>query len=308
MLFSLLSGIFLLQLAVLVWTNEAIRTVDSPYANNNSASEEFTTAESIYTTKLIEEITDNSILISPTSNQALLELVAQEESNISLPSTEEDDHFSNDTIELTTASYSSKETIDQSVITSDVVNQSDPAIADVETTSLPSSNCSSYAINRNVVDLSIGGQYRNVRHRVHSHRRHNQLPVLSGDHDTAEVESRNGSSMESGVHHFVYSLEGDYSVSLITDQDDFGASLFTVDRINELQLINDNGTLGNSSSSSGCIWVCFHFAFCVIAGLRILVVPNISHALELLKEEVAFLRECLPHSVGEYLFCSYHPI
>lgn len=246
MLFSLLLGFFLLQFAVLVCTDEATHTVESLNANNNNASEEVTTDESIFTTKLIEEITDNSILISPTSDQALLELVSQEENNTSLPSSEEENHFSNDTIELTTASYWSEETIDHSVIIADVVNQTDPAIPVVETTSLPPSNCSSYAINRNVVDLSIGGEYRNVRHRVRSHHRHNQLPVLSGDHDTAEVERRNDSSMESSDHHFVYSLEGDFSVSLITDQDDFGASLFTVDRINELQLINDNGTLGDS--------------------------------------------------------------
>lgn len=271
-------GFFLLQILVLVWTDESIQTADSSI--NSNASEEVTTAESIHTTKLIEEITDNSILISPTSDEALLELVSREESDISLPSGEADDHL-NDAVKPTSVSNSSEESIEQSVVISDVANQTDSDTPEVETTSLSSSNCASYAINRNVVDLSIAGEYRYVRHRARNHRRRNQLPVSSGDHGTAEIERHNSSN-----HHSVYSLEGDFSVSLITDQDDFGASLFTVDRINELQLINDNGTLG----------------------LRIVVMLNKTHALELLRDEVGYLKECLPHSVGIFVAQSIWPL
>lgn len=288
-------------MAACVRSNDVTETPDLRPALETATTDEITTVESIHTTKTIEEITDNSILISPTSSQSLPEFDSHD-ANISTSSVEDVDSSTNETLELNSASNE----IDAGI--TDQPDQPEPALPEVTTTTWTSlSNCSNYAIHKNVVDLSISGGYRHVKHRDHNHRRHdNERPDLSDDHDGAELESRNRTLMDNdaaaaAVSQVVYSLDGDFSVSLITGRDDFGASLFTVDRINKLQLINDNGTLGNSRSSSGCITnsVCLLMRLRMIAGLRIVVVRNVTHAPQILREEVDYLKECLSHSVGE---------
>ncbi|XP_062712250.1 protein bride of sevenless [Aedes albopictus] len=279
-------GIILLWLAACVRSNDVTETPDLRPALETATTDEITTVESIHTTKTIEEITDNSILISPTSSQSLPEFDSHD-ANISTASVEDVDSSTNETLELNSASNE----IDAGI--TDQPDQPEPALPDVTTTTGTSlSNCSNYTIHKNVVDLSIGGGYRHVIHRDHNHRRHdNERLDLSDDHDGAELESRNRTLMDNdaaaaAVSQVVYSLDGDFSVSLITGRDDFGASLFTVDRINKLQLINDNGTLG----------------------LRIVVVRNVTHAPQILRDEVDYLKECLRHSVGIFIDPSIWPV
>ncbi|XP_062553738.1 protein bride of sevenless [Armigeres subalbatus] len=260
-------------LAILIGSNEASQLLDVRLANESA--EATTTVESILTTKLIEEIDDNNILISPVSSKSPLVIVPYDENSSASPFKDEDS-TTNDTIELTTTTSAPESELD------DQSSRPEPATPEVDTTTWTSlSNCSNYTVNQNVVDLSIGAGFSNVRHRGRNHRRHgSKLPDSSADHDSAETESRNGTVIDStAFSHVVYSLDGDFSVSLITDRDDFGASLFTVDRINELQLINDNGTLG----------------------LRVIVVHNLTHALRLLGDEVDYLKECQKQSVGIFI-------
>ncbi|XP_021710276.1 protein bride of sevenless [Aedes aegypti] len=274
-------GLILLLFPDLIRSNDVSEILESRILNETRNSDQATTVESIHTTKTIEEITDNSILISATSSSSLPEIVSPEE-NSSVSSIEDEEGLTNETIELTSASSENEIGIFIQY------NQTEPAIPDADTTSWTSlSNCSNYTVHKNVVDLSIDGGYSYVRHRERSNwRRGNQRLDSSGDHDTAEPESHNRTLMDTAaVSQVVYSLDGDFSVSLITDRDDFGASLFTVDRINKLQLINDNGTLG----------------------LRVVVVQNVTHAPQILRDEVSYLKECLANSVGIFIDPSIWP-
>lgn len=85
---------------------------------------------------------------------------------------------------------------------------------------------------KNVVDLTGEASYVQTKYQQL------QPAYDSGGHNSADVDE----NLDFG--HITYSLGGDYTVTLITDQADFGAWLFVVDRINELQLIDNNGTLG----------------------------------------------------------------
>lgn len=294
--FSSFTGLILLLFPVLIRSNDVSKILESRLLNETGNSDQATTVESIHTTKTIEEITDNSILISATSSSSLPEIVSPEE-NSSVSSIEDEEGLTNETIELTSASSENEIGIFIQY------NQTEPAIPDADTTSWTSlSNCSNYTVHKNVVDLSIDGGYSYVRHRERSNwRRGNQRLDSSGDHDIAEPESHNRTLMDTAaVSQVVYSLDGDFSVSLITVRDDFGASLFTVDRINKLQLINDNGTLGNGRQFKSRVYHRFRLLMRLrmITGLRVVVVQNVTHAPQILRDEVSYLKECLANSVG----------
>ncbi|XP_038117780.1 protein bride of sevenless [Culex quinquefasciatus] len=120
---------------------------------------------------------------------------------------------------------------------------------------------------KNVLDLTGEASYAHTKY-------HQLQPAYDWDgHKSAEAEA----NLDFG--HITYSHEGDYTVSLITDQADFGAWLFVVDRINELQLIENNGTLG----------------------LRILFVRNLSQAHQSLEEEVVYQKDCSTNSIGIFV-------
>ncbi|XP_058821769.1 protein bride of sevenless isoform X2 [Topomyia yanbarensis] len=260
----LLGGFLLLCCVLCVNCDEAIPFPSSTPIDVEVTAELAPTTESIHTTKVIEEITDNSITtISPTRGQ--------HRKDFDLLATTVDDI--DELFESKTATQTQIEN-GSGGLTELVTVKKDTLL-----------NCSSNSFNRTIIDLSVGGDYRHISPRAHTRRNHEE-PISEDDRVAGETERDNDTSLTAGLDNLIYSLEGDYTVSLITDQDDFGANLFIVDRINELQLINDNGTLG----------------------MRIVIVQNRSNVQRRLEEEVRYLGECVPQSIGVFVSLSLWPV
>ncbi|XP_058448306.1 protein bride of sevenless [Malaya genurostris] len=226
--------------------------------------------ESIDATKVIEEITDNSITtISPTRGQHRKDFDPLE-TDSTLTTVD-------DIVKLleSTTSYSSLGENPIQLATLDSENYTDSVTYEKDTLQKPQ-NCSSNSNNRILIDLSVGGDFRRSSSRAHTH---HEAPISYDDRVAEEAEHINDTLPPTGLGNSIYLLDGDYTISLITDQADFGAILFIVDRINELQLINNNGTLG----------------------LRIMFVQNRSAVQQMLEEEFQYSRECSPQIIGVFV-------
>ncbi|XP_049288537.1 protein bride of sevenless [Anopheles funestus] len=81
----------------------------------------------------------------------------------------------------------------------------------------------------------------------------------------------------------VYRLEGDLMLTLIVESDDFGATLFTIDRINDLRLVTGSGR-GNTSM-----------------GLNIIHLLNNTLSQRTLQQEVNVLKECSTNTIGIFV-------
>ncbi|XP_055612258.1 protein bride of sevenless [Uranotaenia lowii] len=235
--------------------------------------------------KLLEDITDNSILISPTSSDPYLDEIAALGTSTSMLLNENEANDSSSSLgEFMTEHSTVAVRIPDINITHFIrptlvseTGQLEPAISGQADDQLLPESCSNYVLSRNIIDLSINGDYR---HTLRPFRRPSSPSSVTVSNNSATVEEPDLDNITT-----VYALEGDFTISLITDEQDFGGCLFVVDRINELQLINDNGTLG----------------------LRIVLVQNKSHVPQLLEEEVAYLRECVPQSIGIFVAASLWP-
>ncbi|XP_050072033.1 protein bride of sevenless [Anopheles maculipalpis] len=80
----------------------------------------------------------------------------------------------------------------------------------------------------------------------------------------------------------IYRLEGDLMLTLIVETDDFGATLFTIDRINDLRLVG--GSKGNTS-----------------IGVNIIHLLNTSLSQRTLQQEVNVLKECSTNTIGIFV-------
>ncbi|XP_053658565.1 protein bride of sevenless [Anopheles marshallii] len=80
----------------------------------------------------------------------------------------------------------------------------------------------------------------------------------------------------------VYRLKGDLMLTLIVESDDFGAMLFTIDRINDLRLVT--GGRGNAS-----------------IGVNIIHLLNTSLSQRTLQQEVNVLKECSTNTIGIFV-------
>uniref|UniRef100_A0A182W168 G-protein coupled receptors family 3 profile domain-containing protein n=1 Tax=Anopheles minimus TaxID=112268 RepID=A0A182W168_9DIPT len=80
----------------------------------------------------------------------------------------------------------------------------------------------------------------------------------------------------------IYRLEGDLMLTLIVESDDFGATLFTIDRINDLRLVT--GAKGNTS-----------------IGVNIIHLLNTSLSQRTLQQEVNVLKECSTNTIGIFI-------
>ncbi|XP_053691414.1 protein bride of sevenless [Sabethes cyaneus] len=280
------AGLLLLPcLPVWAKSDEALSTISSaPAASETDTTEFVTTLESIHTTKVIEEITDNSIIISPTASMYWREFVPFD-NGIDRSLLEENETLNKNSLEFSpmpSVAFDQNET--------NYVTNYDARTQAESTTTMGMlsewANCSHYFKNRTVVDLSFDGGYRHVKPRVPSHLL-SEVPIVFNDRSAEQRTENDSRDVEmqdlSSLHYF---LEGDYMVSLITNQEDFGVILFVVDRVNELQLINDNGTLG----------------------LRIVVVRNTSDARQQLQDEVEYCQKCLRHSIGIFVVSSLWPL
>lgn len=240
--FSLLGLLLLPCLPVWVKSDEALPAISStPAATETDTTELVTTLESSHTTKVIEEITDNSIIISPTASMYWREFVPTDNgTDTSL--LEENETLNKNFLEFPPMPGEAVDQNETNYVAFDARTQAESTTTGGLLNELM--NCSQYFKNRTVVDLSFDGGYRHAAPRAHSHL-FSDVPIgfndrtaeLRTDDDGGDVEMHDLSSL-------YYFLEGDYTVSLITNQEDFGVILFVVDRINELQLIKDNGTLG----------------------------------------------------------------
>ncbi|XP_055638979.1 protein bride of sevenless [Toxorhynchites rutilus septentrionalis] len=260
-------GLFLLHRFVYTVCNEA---------SSVSASipeEDFSTAEGIHTTESVTEITDNSILVSSATarhqhRNVTLGIDTRSLANNSVEVVE------NGTSETPVTSELSDQDVTVALGFNRIENQLDKDVPK-QGTIQTSNSCSSYHPNGIIIDLSLGGAYRFAT---------NQRQIQPNGSRKSRVnvggwKSDNDTFVENGFLHPVYWLEGNYTISLLTDQHDFSAVLFTVDRINELQLIDDEGTLG----------------------LRVLLVQDVPNVQKMLEEETKFLMECLPESIGIFI-------
>uniref|UniRef100_A0A182KBH4 G-protein coupled receptors family 3 profile domain-containing protein n=1 Tax=Anopheles christyi TaxID=43041 RepID=A0A182KBH4_9DIPT len=79
----------------------------------------------------------------------------------------------------------------------------------------------------------------------------------------------------------IYRLEGDLMLTLIVETDDFGATLFTADRINDLRLLANGGDAS--------------------IGLNIIHLLNVSLSQRTLQQEVNMLKECSTNTIGIFV-------
>ncbi|XP_053669931.1 protein bride of sevenless [Anopheles nili] len=79
----------------------------------------------------------------------------------------------------------------------------------------------------------------------------------------------------------MYRLAGDLMLTLIVETDDFGATLFTIDRINELRLIAGGGDAS--------------------IGITVIHLLNVSLSQRTLQREVNLLKECSTNTIGIFV-------
>ncbi|XP_055546100.1 protein bride of sevenless [Wyeomyia smithii] len=264
-------------LSAWVRSDEAVSAIGStPAAAEADTTQFVSTLESIHTTKVIEEISDNSITISPTASPYWREF-APFDNGTDTNHLEENETLHKNFLDFSSISSEASDANDTSLIKDDTgARVESTTVTGLANNELSLQNCSLYFQNRTVVDMSFDGGFRNMKLEAHSHPPF-EAPIAFKDR-TAEVRMPDLSSL-------FYSLEGDYMVSLITNNDDFGAILFIVDRINDLQLIKENGTLG----------------------LRIMFVRNTSDARQRLQDEVEYCKKCSRQSIGIFIVPSLWP-
>lgn len=220
------SAFLILHMSTCIASNEIPEFVpnSTPKVDESTISDHIASVENILTTNSIDV---GFTVIDPTVSSFLEELASLGTSTDLLTETESDasDVVDNaTTVDVTTPLVRKIASIGEA-----------QAESSTKATTQQGKDANSTICSRaikNVLDLTGEASYAQTKY-------HQLQPAYDWDgHKSAEAEA----NLDFG--HITYSHEGDYTVSLITDQADFGAWLFVVDRINELQLIENNGTLG----------------------------------------------------------------